>query len=298
MPSRYSSAGTKTDAARRPGAWRALLRDPHRGHLRLVPGESGAVPRAASPGVTEQNIQARIRGNLLMALSNKFGWLVLTTGNKSEMAVGYATLYGDMAGGFAVLKDVPKTLVYGLAGYRNSLGPGAAHPGVDHRPGAVGRTGRRPDRPGYAAAVRHPGPDHRGVRGGGRELEEMVGRRPGARRGAAGRGDDRRQRVQAPAGRTGGAHHAQGLREGPPAAHHEPVSGMRTVARTKHERLHPGEKALGASVGEVELQTVEFPSLTLDSGRDPGAITLAYETYGSLNDAAHQRHPHPARALR
>jgi NAD+ synthase (glutamine-hydrolysing) len=68
-------------------------------------------------------IQARIRGNLLMALSNRFGWLVLTTGNKSEMAVGYATLYGDMAGGFAVLKDVPKTLVYKLAEYRNSLGP-------------------------------------------------------------------------------------------------------------------------------------------------------------------------------
>jgi NAD+ synthase (glutamine-hydrolysing) len=76
------------------------------------------------PGVTEQNIQARIRGNILMALSNKFGYLVLTTGNKSEMAVGYATLYGDMAGGFAVLRDVPKTLVYRLAEYRNSLGPG------------------------------------------------------------------------------------------------------------------------------------------------------------------------------
>ena len=71
---------------------------------------------------TEENIQARIRGTLLMALSNKYGSIVLTTGNKSEMAVGYATLYGDMAGGFAVLKDVPKTLVYRLARYRNSLG--------------------------------------------------------------------------------------------------------------------------------------------------------------------------------
>jgi len=69
---------------------------------------------------TEENIQARIRGTLLMALSNKFGWLVLTTGNKSEMSVGYATLYGDMAGGFAVLKDVPKTLVYELARWRNA----------------------------------------------------------------------------------------------------------------------------------------------------------------------------------
>jgi NAD+ synthase (glutamine-hydrolysing) len=72
--------------------------------------------------VTEENIQARIRGNVLMALSNKFGWLVLTTGNKSELATGYCTLYGDMAGGFAVIKDVPKGLVYSLARYRNGLG--------------------------------------------------------------------------------------------------------------------------------------------------------------------------------
>ena len=70
---------------------------------------------------TEENIQARIRGTLLMALSNKFGWLVLTTGNKSEMSAGYATLYGDMAGGFAVIKDVPKTLVYDLARWRNGI---------------------------------------------------------------------------------------------------------------------------------------------------------------------------------
>lgn len=72
---------------------------------------------------TEENLQARIRGMLLMALSNKFGSIVLTTGNKSEMAVGYSTLYGDMAGGFSLLKDVPKTLVYKLAEYRNSLSP-------------------------------------------------------------------------------------------------------------------------------------------------------------------------------
>ncbi len=75
--------------------------------------------KGLKPNVTEENIQARIRGNILMALSNKFGWLVLTTGNKSEMSVGYCTLYGDMAGGFAVLKDVPKTLVYELSRYKN-----------------------------------------------------------------------------------------------------------------------------------------------------------------------------------
>ncbi len=73
------------------------------------------------PGHAEENLQARIRGNLLMALSNKFGWIVLATGNKSEMSVGYATLYGDMVGGFAVLKDVLKTKVYELADYRNSI---------------------------------------------------------------------------------------------------------------------------------------------------------------------------------
>lgn len=77
--------------------------------------------KGKKPDVTEENLQARIRGNLLMALSNKFGWLVLTTGNKSELAAGYSTLYGDMVGGFVVLKDIPKTLVYKLARYRNSL---------------------------------------------------------------------------------------------------------------------------------------------------------------------------------
>jgi NAD+ synthase (glutamine-hydrolysing) len=76
--------------------------------------------RPSEPDLAAENIQARIRGNLMMALSNKHGWLVLTTGNKSEMSVGYATLYGDMAGGFAVIKDVPKTLVYELVGHRNA----------------------------------------------------------------------------------------------------------------------------------------------------------------------------------
>ena len=74
--------------------------------------------------MAEENVQARIRGNVLMTISNKFGWIVLTTGNKSEMAMGYATLYGDMAGGFAVIKDVPKTLVYDLCRWRNGKSTG------------------------------------------------------------------------------------------------------------------------------------------------------------------------------
>jgi NAD+ synthase (glutamine-hydrolysing) len=84
------------------------------------PGSAAPV-HGTAPGLAEENVQARIRGNLVMALSNKFGWLVLTTGNKSELSVGYATLYGDMAGGFAVIKDCLKTLVYRLVRYRNEL---------------------------------------------------------------------------------------------------------------------------------------------------------------------------------
>ena len=96
----------------------------------------------APPGVMEENLQARIRGTLLMALSNRDGHLVLATGNKSEMAVGYATLYGDMAGGFAVLKDVDKTLVYGLARYRNALGRVIPERVLDRPPSAELRPGQ------------------------------------------------------------------------------------------------------------------------------------------------------------
>ena len=125
MPSRYTSAETRADAheiARRLQInFREIsIESIYQAYLASL----SPFVDAHTPGITEQNIQARIRGNLVMALSNKFGWLVLTTGNKSEMAVGYATLYGDMAGGFAVLKDVPKTVIYELAKYRNSLGPG------------------------------------------------------------------------------------------------------------------------------------------------------------------------------
>jgi NAD+ synthase (glutamine-hydrolysing) len=120
MPSQYSSRGSLEDSeilAKNLGI--RLMEIPiteiFQAYLKtLSPSFKGI-----KPNVTEENIQARIRGNILMALSNKFGWLVLTTGNKSEMSVGYCTLYGDMAGGYAVLKDVPKTLVYELTKFRN-----------------------------------------------------------------------------------------------------------------------------------------------------------------------------------
>jgi NAD+ synthase (glutamine-hydrolysing) len=125
MPSRYSSDHSLEDAE---ALARALnirylcigIEPAFQAYLEML----SEAFSGTKPGVAEENLQARARGNVLMALSNKFGWLVLTTGNKSEMAVGYATLYGDMAGGFAVIKDVPKILVYELATYRNSaLGP-------------------------------------------------------------------------------------------------------------------------------------------------------------------------------
>src|SRR4051794_19855431 len=120
MPSPYSSGETQDDARKIAGNLGTDLID-----LRIEePMEAFERVLADSfqgrePDITEENLQARIRGNLVMALSNKFGWLVLTTGNKSEMSVGYATLYGDMAGGFAVLKDVFKGTVYALVEWRN-----------------------------------------------------------------------------------------------------------------------------------------------------------------------------------
>jgi len=122
MPSRYSSEGSVLDArelAENLGIElkTAPIEDVFAASLdTLAPHFKGLEPNLA-----EENIQSRIRGILTMAMSNKFGWLVLTTGNKSEMAVGYATIYGDMAGGYAVIKDVPKTLVYELCHYRNTL---------------------------------------------------------------------------------------------------------------------------------------------------------------------------------
>ena len=129
MPSRFSSEESAIDA-------RALaenlgielrtisIEKPFASYLDVLANDFSDT----ESGVAEENAQSRIRGNLIMALSNKFDWLVLTTGNKSEMATGYATIYGDMAGGFAVIKDVPKTMVYELAEHRNRLGPVAVIP--------------------------------------------------------------------------------------------------------------------------------------------------------------------------
>jgi NAD+ synthase (glutamine-hydrolysing) len=120
MPSRYSSEGTKTDARRVAESLGVRLFElPIEAIVEAFASALDEAFAGTAPGLAEENVQARIRGVLLMALSNKFGWLVVATGNKSEYSVGYATLYGDMAGGFALLKDVYKTDVFRLARYLN-----------------------------------------------------------------------------------------------------------------------------------------------------------------------------------
>ena len=123
MPSRYSSGGSVDDSrdlANNLGIefWEIPIEPAHTAFTDMLLEQFAGT----EPNVAEENVQARIRGNVLMTVSNKFGWIVLTTGNKSEMAMGYATLYGDMAGGFAVLKDVHKVTVYALSRWRNENG--------------------------------------------------------------------------------------------------------------------------------------------------------------------------------
>ena len=129
MPSRYSSEGSIIDSkelADRLGIdfWVVPIEPAHLAFTGMLEKRF----EGTESNVAEENVQARIRGNVIMTISNKFGWIVLTTGNKSEMAMGYATLYGDMAGGFAVIKDVPKTLVYQLCRWRNQHG--YPHPAI------------------------------------------------------------------------------------------------------------------------------------------------------------------------
>ncbi|MBV8599840.1 MAG: NAD+ synthase, partial [Actinobacteria bacterium] len=116
MPSRYSSEGTRTDARRLAESLGIDFRElPIEPAVEAFGTVLAPIFTGRTPDLTEENLQARIRGTLLMALSNKFGWIVIATGNKSELSVGYSTLYGDLAGGFALLKDVYKTDVFRLA---------------------------------------------------------------------------------------------------------------------------------------------------------------------------------------
>ena len=228
MPCRYSSPGSVQRRGRARGArWASSCSscpiEP--AVLRRCSTRSRRRSRTRAADVTEENLQARVRGTLLMALSNKFGWLVLATGNKSELSVGYSTLYGDMVGGFAPLKDVFKTRVYELARWRNAQARPPVIPQaiIDKAPSAE----LRPDQTDQDSLPPYDVLD--AVLAGYVEQDasrdEIVadGIRPRSRRPR--HPPDRHRRVQAPARAARRQDHAQGVRPGPPHAGHQPVSG-------------------------------------------------------------------------
>jgi NAD+ synthase (glutamine-hydrolysing) len=152
MPSRYSSEGSRDDAGALAERLGIDLKTVAREEAHVAFSSMLAPLLGREPfGLTDENLQSRLRGVLLMAMSNAKGWIVLTTGNKSEMATGYSTLYGDSAGGFAVIKDVPKTLVYELCRYRNTQAVLEGLPGpipdsvLDKPPSAELRPDQRDD---------------------------------------------------------------------------------------------------------------------------------------------------------
>ena len=233
MPSRYSSDGSKSDA-------RALA-DNLGIEYRTIPIEPaftafldmlGPSFEGRPPGLTQENLQSRCRGQVLMALSNEFGWMVLTTGNKSEMAVGYFTIYGDSVGGYAVIKDVLKTQVFALSRYVNERAGREVIPEavLAKPPSAELRPDQRDDQslPPYDAAR----PDPRGLRRGGpdgrrdRRARERRSDRP------ASHPSRRHRRVQAPAEPTGRARHDQSVRSRPPHADHERLPLVHPSVRT------------------------------------------------------------------
>ena len=237
MPSRFSSEGSRRDAealARNLGidfatipiepmfaAYLETLRAPLEA---FAPAQAPAAAAEAAQ-LTSENLQARIRGAILMALSNRQGRLLLTTGNKSEIATGYCTLYGDMAGGLAVISDVPKTLVYRLARAVNAEAPVIPESTLTKAPSAE----LRPDQtdqdslPPYdvldAILEAHldRGQGHGGA--GGRRLRARRRRRRRAPRA--------RERVQAPPDAARPQDHRQGLRPGPPLPDRRRLEGLR-----------------------------------------------------------------------
>ena len=227
MPSRYSSEATQSDARRLAESlgcdFREIPIEP------IVEAYTDALRETFAgreADLTEENLQARIRGTLLMALSNKFGWLVVATGNKSELSVGYSTLYGDMAGGFALLKDVFKTDVFRLARHLNERAGRELIPQsiIERAPSAELRADQRDEDslPPYPQLDRvleaYVEQD--------RSLEELSSDGFDPRRRRARRRDDRPRRVQAPPGAARRAPAAEGVRPRPAHADHEPLARL------------------------------------------------------------------------
>ena len=270
MPSRYSSEATRRDAralAESLGATSASSRS-SRSSRRSRPCSPPSFA-GREPDLAEENLQARIRGTLLMALSNKFGWLVIATGNKSELSVGYATLYGDIAGGFALLKDVYKTDVFRLARHLNERAGRELIPQsiIDRAPSAELRADQLDEDslPPYAAAR----PGARGVRRA-RPLARgaLRGRLRRGRRRARAR-DDRPRRVQAPPGAARREAPPEGVRPRPPHADHEPLARLaadvdRRVGRAVRDQV--AQVCLKRARGELVLaarELVERPPAVL-----------------------------------
>ena len=311
MPSPHSSAETQDDARtiaanlgaradRDPdraddGQLRAALRTPSAYRRHAPAGE--ALPRdparPSEPDLAAENIQARIRGNLMMALSNKHGWLVLTTGNKSEMSVGYATLYGDMAGGFAVIKDVPKTLVYELVRRRNEragreLVPASVidrPPSAELRPDQLDEDSLPPyevlDRILEAYVERDQG------------SEEMVAAGMPAGRRRRGDPHGRPGRVQAAPGAAGDQDHAEGVRRATGACRSRTASAADGLARARpHDDSHPRQGAELAR-GIVNLCVPDPGGATPVAGLglhlDVALGSRAQE--GDVDRLAHRHHP-------
>ena len=228
MPSRYSS---EARAATRGGSPRASASTSARSRSsrssRRSPRRSRRRSKDATPDLTEENLQARIRGTLLMALSNKFGWLVIATGNKSELSVGYSTLYGDLAGGFALIKDVYKTDVFRLSKWLNERAGRELIPQsiIERAPSAELRADQLdedslPPYPKLDAVLEaYVELD--------RSREELVAGRLRPRRRRARARDDRPRGVQAPPGAARRQAPAEGVRPRPADADHEPLAGLR-----------------------------------------------------------------------
>ena len=271
MPSRYSSAGSIADAqalcANLGIECRTLsVEGPFAALLDVL---APVVRASAAPDMTEENLQARVRGTLLMALSNKFGWLVLATGNKSELSVGYSTLYGDMVGGFAPIKDVYKTRVYDLARWRNCDGEVIPVASIDKPPSAELRAGQldTDSLPPYEVLD----PMLRAYVEDDLSVDEIVARgaRPTVVEKRGGHG--RRRRVQATAGADGHQDHPEGVRQGPPHAGHEPLPWL-TWRRRAHDRVTAPRDILLRGDGIV---------LRIVDGEDPimrEVAELCYET--------------------
>ena len=241
MPSRFSSEGTRTDARR--------LAESLGIDFREIPIEpmveafgTGLAPSFAgrAPDLTEENVQARVRGTLLMALSNKFGWLVIATGNKSELSVGYSTLYGDLAGGFALLKDVYKTDVFRLSRRLNEragreLIPESAS--SSRAPSAELRDDQRDEDSLPPYAKLDPVLEAYVELDRSRDELSEDGFEPRGRR--ARDRDDRPRRVQAPPGPAGREAPPEGVRPRPADADHEPLAGLaREIGEDRAEDRH------------------------------------------------------------